>query len=254
MPESKGVPRGTPKPRAPLGEMPVGGPLDRVATDILGPLPKSAKGNTHILVVTDHFTKWAEILPIKDTTAETCADYLLNEVFARFGTPLTIHSDQGSNYESKIIADLCHLLDTRKTRTSPGRPQGNGQTERFNQMLIRMIKCFLKGEQTHWDQHLGCLTRAYRQSHHDSTGMTPNLMMLGREVCSTAELHFGVSSDKNGKLPPVHVQEIRDKLQHAHDMAQVHLRNSSKKRKTLFDRKVQEEKYNIGDLVWYETS
>ena len=62
--------------------MPVGGPLDRVATDILGPLPKSAKGNTHILVATDHFTKWVEILPIPDTTAETCADYLLNEVFA----------------------------------------------------------------------------------------------------------------------------------------------------------------------------
>ena len=108
------------QPRAPLGEMPVGGPLDRVATDIMGPLPKSAKGNTHILVATDHFMKWVEILPIPDTTAETCADYLLNEVFARFGTPVMIHSDQGSNYESKVIADLCHLLDIRKTRTSPG--------------------------------------------------------------------------------------------------------------------------------------
>ena len=49
--------------------------------------------------------------------------------------------------------------------------------------------------------------------------MTQNLMMLGREVRSTAELHFGVSLDKSGKLPAVHVQEIRDKLQHAHDVA-----------------------------------
>ena len=83
--------------------------------------------------------------------------------------------------------------------------------------------------------------------------MTPNLMMFGREVCSTVELHFGMPTDKNGKLPAVHVQEIWDKLQHTHDVARVHLRNSSKKRKTLFDRKVHEEKYNIGDLVWYET-
>ena len=90
------------QPRAPLGEMPVGGPLDRVATDIMGPLPKSAKGNTH-LVATDHFTKWVEILPIPDTTAETCADYLLNEVFARFGTPLMIHSDQGATMKARLL-------------------------------------------------------------------------------------------------------------------------------------------------------
>ena len=101
---------------------------------------------------------------------------------------------------------------------------------------------------------LGPALRMPRRSCHDSTGMTPNLMMLGREVRSTAELCFGVSTDKNGKLSAVHVQEIRDKLQHAHDVARVHLKNSSKKRKILFDRKVQEEKYNIGDLVWYETS
>ena len=106
------------------GEMPVGGPLDRVATDILGPLPKSTKGNTHILVAIYYFTKWVEIVPIPDTTAETCADYVLNEVFAHFGTPLTIRSNQVSNYESKIIADPCLLLDICNNRTSPG----NGQT------------------------------------------------------------------------------------------------------------------------------
>ena len=240
-------------PRAPLGEMPVGGPLDRVATDILGPLPKSMKGNTHVLVATDHFTKWVEILPIPDTSAKTCADYLLNEVFAHFGTPLTLHSDQGTNYESKIIADLCHMLDIRKTRTSPGRPQGNGQTERFNRTLIRMVKCFLKGEQALWDRHLGCLAGAYRQSRHDSTGMTPNLMMLGREVCSTAELQFGVAKNQGDRPPAMHVQDIRKKLQHAHDIARVHLWNASRRNKLLFDKKVEEEKYNIGDLVWYET-
>ena len=241
------------RPRAPLGEMPVGGPLDRVATDILGPLPTSMKGNNYVLVATDHFTKWVEILPIPDMRARTCADYLLNEVFARFGTPLTLHSDQGTNYESKIIADLCHMLDICKTRTSPGRPQGNGQTERFNRTLIRMVKCFLKGEQTHWDRHLGCLAGAYRQSRHDSTGMTPNLMMLGREVRSTAELRFGVNKKQGNRPPTMHVQEIREKLQHAHDIARVHLKNASRRNKLLFDKKAAEEKYNIGDLVWYET-
>ena len=72
---------------APLGEMMVGAPLDRSGTDLLGPLPLTPRGNRHILVVTDYFTKWVEIFAVPDQTAETCAEVILNEVIARFGCP-----------------------------------------------------------------------------------------------------------------------------------------------------------------------
>jgi hypothetical protein len=81
------------KPKAPLGDMKVGASLDRLATDILGPLPGTARGNKYIMVVTDHFTKWTAIFAIPDQTASTCADRLLNEVIARYGCPLMVHSD-----------------------------------------------------------------------------------------------------------------------------------------------------------------
>ena len=61
------------KPKAPLGSIPVGGPLDCVATDIVGHLPRNPRGNRYILTVTDSFTKWLEVYPIPDQTAETCA-------------------------------------------------------------------------------------------------------------------------------------------------------------------------------------
>ena len=77
------------RPRAPLGQLPVGGPLDWVGVDILGPLPLSTRCNRYILVAIDHFTKWVEILPIPDQSAETCTEHLLNEFFARFGNPTT---------------------------------------------------------------------------------------------------------------------------------------------------------------------
>ena len=113
-----------------------------MATDILGPLPLTQWGNSYILLVTDHFMNWVEIFAVPDQTANTCADVILNEVIARFGCPLSLHSDQGKNYESKILAELCQLLEVHKTCTSPGNPQCNGQAERFNQTLFKMIKAY----------------------------------------------------------------------------------------------------------------
>ena len=145
--------------RAPLGAMPVGAPMDRLGTDFLGPLPLTPRGNRYILVVTDYFTKWVEIFALPDQTAITTAEVILNEVIARYGCPFEIHSDQGRNYESTIFTELCRMLEIRKTRTSPGNPQCNGQTERFNKTLIRMIKAYLKGQQRDWDRNLGrCLS------------------------------------------------------------------------------------------------
>ena len=86
---------------------------------------------------------------------------ILNEVVARFGCPLSLHSDQGKNCESKVFAELCQLLEILKTRTSPGNPRCNGQAECFNRTLLKMIKAYLKGEQRNWDKHLGCLAAAY---------------------------------------------------------------------------------------------
>ena len=77
------------------------------------------------------------------------------------------------------MAEVCQLLEIRKTQSSPGNPRYNGQIERFNSTLLKMIKVYLKGQQTDWDKHLGFLAGAYRGSIHESTGLTPNLMMLG---------------------------------------------------------------------------
>lgn len=180
------------KPRAGLGHMTVGAPLDRLSTDILGPLPETPRGNRYILRATDHFTNWVEIFPIPDQTATTTARILLNEVIGRYGCPESIHSDQGRNYESNIFHELCELLEIRKTRTTPRHPQCNGKTERFNRTLIKMIKSYIKEDRTEWDLYLGCLGAAYRSSVHESTGVSPNLLMLGREVRIPSEVILAV--------------------------------------------------------------
>ena len=155
---------------------------------MLGPLPVTPRGYKYILTITDYFTKWVEIFAVPDQTAVTCAQAMLNEVVCRFGCPLAIHSDQGRNFESGIFQELCKIFEIRKTRTSPRNPKCNGHVERFNRTLIGMIKSYLRGEQTNWDINLGCLAGAYRSSPNESTGLTPNLMMLGREVTLPFEI------------------------------------------------------------------
>ena len=212
-------------PRAPLGTMTVGGVMDRLSTDILGPLPLTPRGNVYVLVVTDHFTKWVEAFPVPDQTAPTVAKVILNEVVARFGCPYNILSDQGRNYESKIFEDFCRLLEIRKTRTTPGNPRCNGQTERFNRTLLKMIKSYIRGNDEDWDQNLGCLTAAYRATVHESTGATPNLLMLGREVRLPAEVMLGRGKDeKEIASYGGFISELRGKLQHSHDLARQHLK------------------------------
>ena len=147
----------TKKSKAPLGRMTAGAPLDRLCTDILGPLPTTPRGNKFVLVVTDSFTKWTEVFAVPDETAETCARVILNEVICRFGCPLAIHSDQGRSYESNIFKEFCQLLEIHITHTSPKNPKCNGQTERFNRTLLPMIRAFIQGQQKQWDLYLGCI-------------------------------------------------------------------------------------------------
>ena len=134
-------------PKAGIGDMRTGAPMDRLGIDIMGLLPLSNKGNKYIQVITDAFTKWVEIRAIPDQTAVTCAEHLVDSMICRFGCPLVLHSDQGRNYDGRLIKDLCRLLEIRKSRTTPRHPQSNGQTERFNRTFFQMIKAFLKGEQ-----------------------------------------------------------------------------------------------------------
>ena len=218
------------KPRAPLGQMPVGAPMDRLATDILGPLPLTPRGNQYILLVTDYFTKWVEIFAVQDQTATTCVEVILNEVIARSGCPLSLHSDQGKNYESKVFAELCQLLEIQKTRTSLGNPRCNGQVEHFNRTLLKMIKAYLKEEQQNWDKHLEFLADAYRGTRHENTGLSPNLMMLGRETRMPTEVMCGQHTHGANKTYGEYVHKLKERLQHVHEVARNHLHDSAKDR------------------------
>ena len=163
--------------RASLGSLAAGAPGDCLATDYLGFFPVTPRGNRYILLMTDHFLKYLEIIPVPNMASEVCASKILNEYIARWGCPLSIHSDQGRTYESQSFKELCRMLEIRKTIKSVRNPTGNGQFERFNRTLLRMMQAYLCDEREEWDLHLGCLAGAYRATPREATKMTPIFLL-----------------------------------------------------------------------------
>ena len=118
--------------RAPMISMPIiGEPFERMAMDIVGPLPRSRSGCRYILVLCDYATRYPEAIALKSIDAETIAEELI-KIFARVGIPKEILTDQGANFTSQLLGEMYRLLHVKALRTTPYHPQTDGLVERFN--------------------------------------------------------------------------------------------------------------------------
>jgi len=170
-----------------------GRPWQTVAVDLVGPMPMSTHGNSCILVLTDHFTRWADALAIPDASTPTVARALDQHVFCYFGLPEQIHTDQGAQFQSQLMRNLCWVWGVNQSRTTPYHPQGNGVVERNNRMLGDALRCLLLGKsQEKWDAMLPQIMRAYCSTPHSSTQETPNFLMLGQETLVPDHLTYHI--------------------------------------------------------------
>jgi hypothetical protein len=227
----------------------VGAPFERIAIDVMGPLPRTDNENRYLLVVMDYFTKWPEVYPIKDQEAETVAEALVNNFISRFGVPQELHSDQGRNFESKLFRGMCNLLGINKTRTTPLHPQSDGMVERFNRTLSQHLALYVDDHQRDWDKHLPLFLLAYRSATHETTGHTPSMLLFGREVRLPIDLVTGRPNDI-----PLGVDEYTDnlqkKLEDVHHYVRDRIKLTSRRMKTRYDVHASGPLFKEGDLVW----
>lgn len=113
------------------------GPLELLSIDYLTIEVQGKKQN--ILVILDHFTKFASAICTVDQKAKTVAKALWSNFFMIYGFPKRILSDRGQDFESHLLRELCELAGIKKCRTSPYHPSGN-PVERWNRTLIGMIR------------------------------------------------------------------------------------------------------------------
>jgi transposase InsO family protein len=236
--------------RAPMQPLQVGYPMERLATDILGEFPVTEKGNRYILVVADYFTKWTEAFPMPNMEAQTVAKLITEEVICRFGTPGCIHSDQGRQYESLLFSEVCKHLQIRKTRTTPYHPQSDGMVERFNKTLATMLSSYVAENQKDWDDCIPYVMMAYRSSQHESTGYTPNMLMMGREASTPLDIAFEMPSSWKEVPRNEWVWVLLDRMEHAHALVRRHSEGAILRQKHYHDMKMSYERFKEGEEVY----
>ena len=229
----------------------VGGPLERIAIDLLGPLPKTWSGNKYIMVVTDYFTRWAESYPMPNMEAETVCKHLVNNFISRYGVPKQIHTDQGRQFESELFQNLCKLLKIDKTRSTSFHPQSSGLVERFNRSLEDMLSKVVSTDQKDSDECLPLTMLAYRSSVHESTKYTPNVMMHGREAQLPVDIIYGPSPNETPIPDPNnYVEELQQRLWLIHKRARENMTAASSAQKKKYDVNIYKTQYKIGTPVW----
>ena len=164
--------------KTPLVSISTSQPLELVCTDFLT-LETSKGGYQHILVITDHFTRFAQAIPTRNMTAHTTGEVILNSYFFAYGYPQRLHSDQGDNFEGNLIKELCKMIGTKKSRNTPYHPMGNGQCERFNKTLLSMLGTLEPGKKADWKSHVAPLVHAYNACTHATTKKSPFFLMFG---------------------------------------------------------------------------
>ena len=156
-------------------------PLQIVTMDIAGPLPRSSKQNSYVLVMCDHFTKWVQIYPMRKIQAKDVAKRVLSFV-CQLGLPEEILTDLGTNFQATMMQQLYDILDIHGLRTSAYHPETDGLSERFIHTLKTMIKAYSREEnnQRDWDEKLQLLQFAYNTACHSTTKYSPYYLMYGR--------------------------------------------------------------------------
>ena len=235
--------------RAPLVNVSTTYPLELVCFDYLT-LEPSKGGISNILVITDHFTKYAMAVPTRNQTAKTTAEAFFNNFVVNLGIPTRLHSDQGANFESDIIKELCLLMNTKKTHTTPYHPQGNAGPERFNRTLLDMLGTLETSKKEDWKKYVNALVYFYNSTPHESIRLSPFEVMFGRKPKLPIDLEYAAITDETAShTTKEYIQELRDRLDITRKIVEKYINKSKDKQKKQYDRRSTPVKLSIGDRV-----
>ena len=191
----------------------------------------------NVLVMTDHFTRYALAVVMKDQMAKMVMKVFYECFIAVFGVPAKLLSDMGANFMSALVEELCSAFGIQKCRTTAYHVQCNGQVEHFHQMLFHMIGKLSCDKKAQWKQHLPDLLQAYNSTRSAVTGYSPQYLMFGRRPHLPVDYYFQtVSAYECSHHMPAYVMEVRRCFKEAYTEAHLQTNCKAEKQKRYYDR------------------
>lgn len=238
----------------PLHPIKVGQPFDRLGMDIVGPLPKTRRGNTHIVVATEYLTKWPEARALPNAKASSVVSFFYEDIICRHGCPKEILTDRGTHFVNDMLNSLCAELGVKHKLSTAYHPQTNGLVERFNRTLCEALAKYANEHQDDWDVYLTSVLFAYRTKKHSTTRHEPFYLMYGRDAIlpiefavKTIQSESAENSFQDDLFNRIHTltgNVMGDRL-----ATQDVIHKEQQKQKQKHDSNLRDVQFKIGDLV-----
>jgi len=220
-------------------------PNHRVHIDLFGPLKCSTGGHKYVMVITDAFTKYTELVAIKNKEATTVAKAFLDHWVCRFSAPTQILTDQGKEFVNSVSEDLLRMLDITRLKTSALHPMTNSSAESFNREIIRYLSRMLTNKTLDWEEWLPMLAISYNTQIHRTTLQSPFFLTFLHEP-NLPYFDMEESRPNYGESWPV---EAYMRLRKSYKAAHEETVKASDTMKRYYDKDVQERKFQLNDDV-----
>lgn len=231
-------------------------PWEWVSCDFIGPLPRSNNGFKNILVITDHFSKFVIIRPLRNTSSKVLCKVMEEEFFLIFGQPKTLLCDNGPQLKSKEFRELLNSYGVTQKFTAHYHAQAN-PTERTNQTLETMLRCYISDNHKCWDQELHKIACAIRTQVHETTKFTPYSVVFGRDMPTNVCKAYDSSVENDDSKSDISMNNVQKSLkkrqvlfQKLYSDIRIRMNNATVQNKKRYDLRRTAVSFNVGDKVY----
>ena len=193
---------------------------------------------TGILVITDHFSKFAEAVSCShdEYDANTTSRLLLQKWFARHGTLTRMQSDNAHNL--KISNEFMKSSQITKVTSTAGHPRTQGLVERQNRTLLTLLRDFCSRRMRDWDKHLDEVLGAYNSTRHATTGFSPYMLTRGLEKTIPLTYLYPGFATQSFPTHAAYVAHVLNRQQEIHDLVRRNTHQAQLRQKLKYDRAI----------------
>ena len=224
-------------------------PFAKIGLDLSGPYPETLSGNKYIISFVDLYSGWPEAFAVPDKSAENVAHLIIEEIFPRYGAPLQIVTDNGSENANRIVRETMQALNIDHVFTSFYNPKGNAKVERFHRTLHDVLAKRLNDNLTTWDLHLNQALAAVRFHINESSKHSPFFLVYNRDVILPIDNLLKPRRKYQGE----DLHQIALQRQHkTFTLVHRYMKQAKKIQAKYNDQNSKDIQFEIGDPVYYK--